>query len=94
MATTNIILDLVLIAAAIWMVATVRGVGGVVGRTLNLITIGAVVLGLAHFLATWQHELLPITSPPGAEAFIHRVIVLLGFVLLVAGFRQIRELGR
>ena len=92
MATTNIILDFVLVAAAIWMVATVRGVGGVVGRTLNLITIGAIVLGLAHFLATWQHRLMPIEST--LEAFIHRLIVLLGFVLFLAGFRQIRELGR
>ena len=90
MATTNIILDLVLVAAALWMVATVRGVGGIVGRTLTLITAGAIVLGLAHFLATWQHRLLPIES--STEAFIHRVIVLAGFVLLVAGFRQVRQL--
>ena len=90
MSTVNIILDLVLIAAAVWMVMSVRGVGGVVGRTLSLITIGAIILGMAHFLATWQHRLLPIES--STEAFLHRVIVLLGFVLLVFGFRQIREL--
>ena len=92
METANIILDLVLVAAAIWMVVTVRGVGGIVGRTLSLITVGAIVLGLAHFLATWQHKLLPIASPAGAEALIHRVIVLLGFILLAAGFRQVRQL--
>jgi len=91
MSTTNIILDLVLIGMAIWMVATVRGVGGIVGRTLTLITAGVLVLGLAHFMATWQHTLWPITTP-GAEAFIHRVTVLLGFVLLVAGFGQARQL--
>jgi len=90
MGTTNMILDFILVGAALWMVATVRGVGGVVGRTLNLITIGAIILGMAHFLATWQHRLLPIES--STEAFLHRVIVLLGFVLLVFGFRQIREL--
>ena len=90
MGTTNMILDFILVGAALWMVATVRGVGGVVGRTLNLITVGAIILGLAHLLATWQHRLLPFEA--SMESFLHRLIVLLGFVLLVAGFRQIREL--
>jgi hypothetical protein len=72
------------------MVATVRGVGGIVGRTLSLITAGVIVLGFAHFIATWQHRLLPIES--SQEAFLHRAIVLVGFLLLVAGFRQVRQL--
>ncbi len=91
MSNANIIMDFILIGMAIWMVATVRGVGGIVGRTLSLITAGVLVLGFAHFLSTWQHNLWPITTP-GAEAFIHRVIVLSGFILLVAGFRQVRQL--
>ena len=55
---TNVILDFVLVAASIWMVYSVRGVGGMVGRTLNLIVIGAsagghkalkaVLRGLSH----------------------------------------------
>jgi hypothetical protein len=60
MAITNMLLDLILIGTAIWMVTSVRGVGGIVGRTLNLITAGVIVLGAAHFIATWQHRLLPI----------------------------------
>ncbi len=91
MASANIIMDLVLIGMAIWMVASIRGVGGIVGRTLSLITAGVIVLGVAHFLATWQHNLWPITAI-GAEAFIHRLIVLVGFILLVAGFSQARQL--
>jgi hypothetical protein len=90
MANVNFALDFVLVGAAIWMILAVRGVGGVVGKTLNLITLGAIITGLAHLLATLQHRLLPIE--PSLESFIHRTIVLIGFVLLVVGFRQIRQL--
>lgn len=90
MSTVNLILDVVLVATAVWMVISVRGLGGIVGKTLTLITVGAVITGLAHLLATLQHRLIPWES--GFESLVHRIIVLGGFVLLVAGFRQIREL--
>ncbi len=90
MSNVNFGLDFVLLAAAIWMVLAVRGVGGIVGRTLSLITVGAIVLGLAHLVTTLQHRLFPIEA--SMESFIHRVIVLIGFVLLVFGFQQVRQL--
>lgn len=90
MSNVNFALDFILVGASIWMILAVRGVGGVVGKTLNLITLGAIITGLAHLLATLQHRLLPIE--PSLESFIHRTIVLIGFVLLVVGFRQIRQL--
>jgi hypothetical protein len=90
MATANLVLDIILVGASIWMVATVSGLGGIVGRTLSLITIGAVVLGLAHLLATLMHRFMPMES--SLEGFIHRLVVLAGFVLLVIGFGRIREL--
>jgi hypothetical protein len=90
MATANLVLDIILVGASIWMVATVSGLGGIVGRTLSLITVGAVVLGLAHLLATLMHRFMPMES--SLEGFIHRLVVLAGFVLLVLGFGRIREL--
>ncbi|HLB64471.1 MAG TPA: hypothetical protein VJJ46_06485 [Anaerolineales bacterium] len=90
MGNVNFVLDFILVAAAISMVLAVRGLGGVVGKTLNLITIGAIITGLAHLLATLQHRLLPIES--SMESFIHRMIVLIGFILLVVGFQQVRQL--
>lgn len=93
--TINIILDVVLVLAAIWMVITVRGLGGIVGRSLNLVTIGALVLGMAHLLSTILKATVPtITQPAALEAMIHRLIVLAGFVLLVVGFQRISELKR
>ena len=87
----NLILDISLVAASIWMVFIVRGIGGIVGRTLNIITIGFVVLGLAHITETTISYLVPNLDFEIGE-FIHRVMVFTGFVLLVLGFRQIREL--
>jgi hypothetical protein len=88
----NFTLDVILIIAAIWMVLTVRGLGGIIGRGLNLITIGAVILGIAHLLSTLTRALLSIDA--ASDAVIHRIIVLIGFVVLVAGFRQINAINR
>ena len=87
----NLILDLSLVGASIWMVFIVRGIGGIVGKTLNIITIGAVILGLAHITETTIAYLVPGLAFEVGE-FIHRLMVFVGFVLLVFGFRQIREL--
>ncbi len=85
----NIILDVILIVAAIWMVLTVRGIGGVVGKTLTYIVIGAVILGLAHFQATLTGDLFG-----SLNGTVHRVVVLVGFLVLVLGFRQLQSMKR
>jgi hypothetical protein len=86
--TVNIILDLVLVTASVWMIYTIRGIGGVVGKTLNWIVVGAVILGFAHLFATltdgevdWPGDLTGGT--------VHRIVVLVGFVVLAWGFRQL-----
>jgi len=92
MELVNLTLDLSLVGASIWMITVVRGIGGIVGRTLNVITAGAVVLGIAHITETIIAYFVPEMAPPVGE-FIHRVLVFTGFIMLVSGFRQIRELN-
>lgn len=92
--TINIILDIVLVVASIWMVYVVRGIGGVVGRTMNLIVAGAIVLGVAHLIATFAGPGRLALMDGTTNNFVHRLIVLAGFVLLGAGFRQISEIKR
>ena len=92
MEIVNFILDLSLVGASIWMITVVRGIGGIVGKTLNVITAGAVILGIAHITETIIAYLVPDMAPPVGE-FIHRVLVFTGFVMIVGGFRQIRELN-
>ena len=98
MGTANIVLDIVLIAASIWMLFAARGIGGLVGQSLNLIIAGAIVLGIAHLIATFLPRLVTL-GPDAATAgsmnnFIHRLIVLAGFVLVTLGFRQVRQLTK
>lgn len=91
MATASLVLDISLLAASIWMIVVVRGLGGVVGRTLNIITVGAVVLGLAHISESVIFDRV-LGWPVDLVEFLHRVMVFVGFVLIVFGFRQIRQL--
>jgi len=90
--TVNLVLDFVLVVAAVWMVIVVRGIGGIVGRALNLIVLGAIVLGVAHLVATFAGPGQLNIFDGATNNFVHRMIVLLGFVLLVFGFRQIRAM--
>lgn len=90
--TMNVILDFVLVAASIWMIFVVRGIGGLVGRTLTFVVIGAVILGVAHLLATFGTSVLKLDG--GLNNLIHRLVVLAGFVFLVIGFRQIAEMKK
>jgi hypothetical protein len=85
--TVNIILDLILVTASIWMIYTIRGIGGVVGKTLNWIVAGAVILGAAHLIAS----LTDTVDWPGklTGGTVHRLVVLVGFVVLAWGFRQL-----
>lgn len=90
--TLNIVLDFVLVVAALWMIFAARGIGGLVGQTLNYIVIGAIILGVAHLIATFAANIL--NWSPEFNNFTHRLIVLAGFVLLAFGFRKIAELKR
>jgi hypothetical protein len=92
MGTVNVVLDFVLVAASIWMIIAARGVGGLVGRTLTFMVIGAIILGIAHLLATVGTSVFQLNGT--LNNMIHRVIVLVGFVFLIIGFRQVGELKR
>ncbi len=89
METINAILDIVLIAASIFMVISVRGIGGIWGKAFGFLAWGAIVLGLAHLIETITFSMLKL--PTDMVEFIHRLIILLGFVLLTVGFRQIAK---
>ena len=79
----NVSMDFILLAIAFWMVIAARGLGGVVGKSMGLVTIGAVVLGLAHLLETVLFEFADIGAAPGEV--IHRVVILVGFLFLTLG---------
>jgi hypothetical protein len=85
----NTALDIILVLASFWMIFSIRGVGGIVGRTLTLIVIGAVILGMAHLISTLTKGTL---IPSDIDPMVHRIIVLVGFIFLVLGFRQLKAI--
>lgn len=87
--TVNVILDIILVVASLWMLMTIRGIGGIMGKTLTFIVIGAVILGAAHLMATLTG---PIVNDGALNNVIHRIVVLIGFVFLAFGFRQLRAM--
>lgn len=89
--TINIILDIVLVVAGIAMVFLARGLGGAVGRTMTYIVIGALITGFAHLLATLTKNMFFDGAYDGP---IHRLVVLVGFIFLVFGFRQLQSMKR
>jgi hypothetical protein len=95
MGIVNIGFDIVLIGVAIWMIMIVRnsGLGGVMGATLTNITIGGIVLGIAHLLETLTFAMIKLEDVAVYET-IHRVIVLVGFVFLILGMQGLSKLRR
>jgi hypothetical protein len=87
--TINIILDVILVLAGLAMVWSARGIGGIVGRTLTYIMVGALITGFAHLIGT-----LTVGWFSPYDGPVHRLIVLLGFIFLMIGFRQLQSMKR
>jgi hypothetical protein len=84
------LMDLILLLTSFWMAFTARrmSLGGAVGKTVNMVVFGAVVLGLAHLIETG----LALASPELAAQYgelIHRGIILVGFILLTMGLSSL-----
>ena len=90
LSTFNVIMDVVLVLASLWMVWVVRGIGGIVGSSLTLLVSGAIILGFAHLIATLGSAAYLNLFDAPTNNFVHRIIVLIGFIVLVFGFRRIR----
>ena len=84
-----ITLDYILIGVAVWTIFAVRGLGGDVGKAFGLMMWGMIFLGLAHISETLTFELLKWDVT--VVEFLHRLIVLTGFVFLTLGFNQTKR---
>ena len=81
-------MDGVLILIGLWMAkeAWSVGLGGAMQQSTRSIVIGAAVLGLAHIIET---TVLLIGMEEHANELLHRVIVLVGMVLLLIGIKKL-----
>ena len=81
------VLDYVLVAASLWAVYSVRGLGGLIGQAFTLIMWGMIFLGVAHLSQTLTVAFLDWDAL--LVSLVHRGIVLAGFVFLIAGFAKL-----
>ena len=85
----NLVLDFILIAASIWMIVSIKNLGGMFGKSYVNIAWGSILLGLAHAIETVTFEMLQWDIV--LVELIHRLIVLAGFVLIICGFYCVRS---
>ncbi|MFC1614951.1 hypothetical protein ACFL22_00105 [Patescibacteria group bacterium] len=83
--TINFILDITLMFMSVWMIWYVVGFGGFVNRAFKYIAWGGFFMGIAHLQESLFLQFFDMSLE--VDEFIHRVIVFIGFVLLVIGFR-------
>jgi hypothetical protein len=85
----SLILDLLLIAAAVIAYLARPRIGGALAKGLRILLIGILILGLAHFIETLLFAVLQMGHE--ANEVIHRLLVGVGFVFVIWGFLKMRE---
>jgi len=85
----SLILDLLLIAAAVIAYLARPRIGGALAKGLRILLIGIMILGLAHFIETLLFAVLQMGHD--ANEVIHRLLVGVGFVFVIWGFLKMRE---
>ena len=81
-------IDVVLIGVGVWMAYTSRElrVTGAMGSTIRQFSLGAIILGIAHFVETVLGQVFEVSFE--INELIHRLIILCGFLVLTNGMRH------
>ena len=85
----SLILDVLLIAAAVIAYLARPQIGGALAKGLRILLIGVMILGLAHFIETMLFAVLQLDQE--ANEVVHRLLVGVGFVFVIWGFLKMRE---
>jgi len=85
----SLILDVLLVAAAVIAYLARPQIGGALSKGLRILLIGVMILGLAHFIETILFAVLNLSQE--ANEVIHRLLVGVGFVFVIWGFLKMRE---
>lgn len=84
-------IDIALIIMGVLATFYAWQVGGSIGHnSLQFMAVGFLVLGIAHFLETLVLNIWTQISTEDGE-IIHRVVVLVGFALLLVGYQRLAK---
>ena len=91
MEVISIIIDIVLIICGVLATWYAWNIGGSIGHSsLKLMAGGFLVLGIAHFTETLVFLIIP-ELPFEAGEIIHRVIVLVSFIMILTGYQRLAK---
>lgn len=85
----SLILDLATVGLTVAMFLARPRVGGAMGQGIQILTIGFVVLGVAFVTETGLFILSRLSFQ--ANEVIHRMLIGMGFVLIIWGFGVMRR---
>ena len=85
----SLILDVLLVVAAVIAYLARPQIGGALAKGLRILLIGVMVLGVAHFIETILLGVFEV--PQDINEIIHRLLEGLGFVFVIWGFFRMRE---
>jgi hypothetical protein len=86
---TSLMLDLLLVAAAVIAYLARPRVGGALAKGLRVLLIGVMILGLAHLIESALFVIFHFDLE--ANEIIHRLLVGAGFVFVIWGFFKMRQ---
>ena len=89
MQSISFILDFLLVIAAVAAYLARPRIGGELAKGLRTLTIGVLVLGLAHLIETFLFAVFSVTTP--LNELIHRIFVGIGFIFVIIGFNLMRK---
>jgi len=85
------IMDIILIICGVLTTMYAWHIGGSIGHgSLKLMAGGFLVLGIAHFTETLVFLIIP-ELPFEAGEIIHRVIVLVSFIMILIGYQRLAK---
>ena len=85
----SLILDILLVAAAILSYLARPRIGGQLAKGLRILLIGVMILGFAHLIETGFFVLL--NENLQVNEVLHRLLVMGGFVFVIWGFVTMRR---
>jgi cytochrome b561 len=87
MENITILFDILIAILSLWVLTKLLPFSGLLGKSLKTIGYGIVVIGFSQLIETLG--LILIKTSPAIIENIHRLILTLGFILIVLGFRKL-----
>ena len=87
MKNITLFFDLLITILSIWALLKLTSYGGIIGRYLSMVGYGLIIIGLSQIFETISLNF--INANVSLVEIIHRIILLLGLVLVAWGFKKL-----